>query len=659
MNGSKHTASFVPLFIASFLCSLCLAVSCHAQEDKRILLLNSYNMNLSWTASVTNGVKAELSALGPSVRLYVEFMDTKNFLEDRYLDLLKQQYRLKYGDVHFDAIITSDDDAARFALKYRDELFNSAPIVFCGVNDMAFPARDDFKNSTGVLELTDIAGTLDSALRLQPNLKNIYIITDQSTTSRIKRKEIQHISKDYGDRLGFIWLDDMSMDEIRKTVSNLPNNSAILLVLFTSDSHGHTFTFTESLVRIYSVANSPIYGMWDFYLGNGIVGGMITSGHVQGEMAVELAAEILNGKKADDIPVILQRSNQYMFDYAVMKQFNINPDLVPDNSLVINMPESIYIKYKFEVWTILCVFALLTGVIIILLINKAARRKAEHELEELTRYQESLIEERTHELVARSSQLEKANYELKKLDTLKTGVLNTVSHDLRTPLTSVLGFCKIIDRDFKKFFLPVCSMNEKLGERGDRIRDNLGIIEDEGGRLIRLINDFLDLSKIESEEMVWNDISLSPALFLEQIRPILQGYFVDSNVSFVLRIKSNLPRIFIDRDRLLQVLTNLVGNAVKFTQEGTVSVIADMTEGRWLRITVEDSGIGIPLEELSNVFEKFYQVNRDSEAVVIDRGSGMGLAISKQIVNHYGGTLKVFSEKGKGSSFILTVPPGR
>jgi signal transduction histidine kinase len=271
-------------------------------------------------------------------------------------------------------------------------------------------------------------------------------------------------------------------------------------------------------------------------------------------------------------------------------------------------------------------------------------------------YQERLIESRTEELTQRSRELEMANYELRKVDNLKTAVLNTVSHDLRTPLTSVLGFCKIIDRDFKRYFLPMSRTTTDLEARGARITFNLGIIETEGERLTRLINDFLDLSQIEAGEIAWNDISVDPRELLMQAKPVLEGYFSMSGVSLNMNFTGTLPHVTADPDRLLQVFNNLIGNAAKFTSYGQVDVNASTTEGGWLKISISDTGVGIPHDEIAHIFDNFYQVSRNKLSDNVQRGSGMGLAITRRIIEHYGGSIYVCSEQDKGSIFTFTIP---
>ena len=646
---------YLGLILLVFVVSLFAPAKSDGQLVRRVLLLNSYNRDMLWTDSITRGVSDVLSKDSTSYKLYVEHMDTKNYFSPEYLELLKEQYRFKYSNVEFDAVIVSDDNAANFAASNRS-LFNNAPVVFCGVNDLDFQKTHDMSNMTGVLEFTDVRMTIEAALQLQPNLKRVYVVVDDTTTGMLSRKQIQDILPDYRGRLDFAWIEKMSMSEVKETISNLAEESAVLLASFNRDRLDNWYTYTESITQLRSVTSVPIYGMWDFYLGRGIVGGMITSGYRHGVMAAEMALDIINGIKPFDIEVVTQDSNQYMFDYKELEYFELNPELTPKNSVVINKPINLYERYRSQI--LIAALLVLTMVLFIfkLLASNRARRRVENELEEMNKYQESLIEQRTEELVQRSRELEMANHELKKVDNLKTAVVNTVSHDLRTPLTSVLGFCKIIERDFIKYFEPLCSEYADLGERSERIRKNLGIIESEGERLTRLINDFLDLSKIDAGEIAWNDVSIDTNELFVQALPILEGYFTGTAVKFHMDVDDNLPGVVADPDRLLQVLNNLVGNAAKFTFHGLVNLRVTTTEGGWLKATVSDTGMGIPKEELANIFDKFYQVTQSTINTNIARGSGMGLAISKRIVEHYGGMISAESEHEYGSSFTFTIP---
>ena len=290
-----------------------------------------------------------------------------------------------------------------------------------------------------------------------------------------------------------------------------------------------------------------------------------------------------------------------------------------------------------------------------------ARVRAERRLGILNRHLREAVKERSGRLAVKAAQLEAANLRLQELDRLKSGFLATVSHDLRTPLTSIMGFAKLISRDFVKFFAPFATGHDRLARQADRIASNLAIIENEGERLTRLINDFLDLSKIEAGRAQWRDAQVDVAAALTRAAAAVSADFAAKpDVRFTMTIAENLPPLHIDPDRLTQVLVNLLGNAAKFTDEGFVKLHAAVA-GDLLRIELVDSGQGIQRDALEKIFDKFHQAQA-SDTVEENRrrkGTGLGLALCRQIVEHYNGLIWAESELGRGSAFIMELPLGQ
>lgn len=278
-------------------------------------------------------------------------------------------------------------------------------------------------------------------------------------------------------------------------------------------------------------------------------------------------------------------------------------------------------------------------------------------LSQFNRRLESLVEDRTRELVRKAAELEAANTRLVEIDALKSSFVSSVSHEVRTPLTSILGFVRLIERDFYRHYLPLSADNPSLAPKGDRIVTNLRVINREGDRLKRLISEFLDLAKIEYGALRWEEgwVQLRP--FFNQVADAVRGMFSEcTQVTFQVDIADNLPEMWIDQDRLQQVLCNLINNAVKFTPAGSITLQAAMRGDATLHIAVIDTGIGIPPEDLERVFEKFHQVGQQHAGIGVGRGTGLGLTICRQIVQHYGGVIWVESEPGQGSAFHVTLP---
>ena len=239
--------------------------------------------------------------------------------------------------------------------------------------------------------------------------------------------------------------------------------------------------------------------------------------------------------------------------------------------------------------------------------------------------------------------LQEANNKLKALDQLKSDFISVVSHELRTPITSIKAFAELI----------LIKPNMTAGRKAKF----LSVINSESDRLARLINDILDLTKIEAGKLSWNITALSIDDVIETSITTFQALADEKQLTLNTAGKQSLPKIFGDRDRLIQVVTNLLSNAVKYTPSGGKIDVA-INEERFPRhqvvISVADTGGGIPGDSLQHIFEKFQR----SDDFVADttEGTGLGLAISRLIVEYHGGSIGVESTVGSGSTFTVHLP---
>jgi len=240
----------------------------------------------------------------------------------------------------------------------------------------------------------------------------------------------------------------------------------------------------------------------------------------------------------------------------------------------------------------------------------------------------------------RTAELEKANARLLELDRLKSDFLTTVSHEFRTPLTSIRSFSEILLR------YDV--------DDAEKRRTFVGIIHNEAERLTRMINDLLDLSKIEAGrlELFPKELELEPvfARSLGTTHPL----FAEKGINVVSTVEASLPPLYADADRLHQVLTNLISNAVKVSPKGGTIRLSGTRKGGFALISVADEGPGIPPDKLEQIFERFYQ-ERDPENSR-PLGTGLGLTISREIVDTMGGNIWGESKLGHGAVFYFTVP---
>ena len=251
------------------------------------------------------------------------------------------------------------------------------------------------------------------------------------------------------------------------------------------------------------------------------------------------------------------------------------------------------------------------------------------------------LEHQSRELEAATNELRDANLRLRELDQLKDDFISTVTHELRTPLTSIRAFSEIL-RDNPALPLPQ--------------RENfLGIVIRESERLTRLINQVLDLAKIESANTQWQRIQFDMRELIAESANAMSQVFSDSGVTLHTDLPNLAPELVADRDRLMQVMLNLLSNAAKFCEagQGHVSIQLSVHE-RTLRVDVADNGIGISADDQAVIFDKFRQAG--DTLTQKPTGSGLGLAISRQIIEHLGGKLWVESQPGKGATFSFTLP---
>jgi signal transduction histidine kinase/CheY-like chemotaxis protein len=239
-------------------------------------------------------------------------------------------------------------------------------------------------------------------------------------------------------------------------------------------------------------------------------------------------------------------------------------------------------------------------------------------------------------------------------DAAKSSFLSTVSHELRTPLTSVLGFAKIIRRRLEERLFPLIPEDDrKVQQAKIQVIENLGVVVSEGERLTKLIDDVLDLAKIEAGKFTWNMASVSLGEVIERATAATSSLLEAKKLNLVRDIGSDLPDVTGDQDRLIQVVINLISNAVKFTDSGSITCSVHQRDSE-LVVSVKDSGIGIAVADQPKVFEKFKQVG--DTLTDKPKGTGLGLPICKEIVEYHGGRIWVESEPGQGSTFSFTLP---
>ena len=247
---------------------------------------------------------------------------------------------------------------------------------------------------------------------------------------------------------------------------------------------------------------------------------------------------------------------------------------------------------------------------------------------------EKKVEERTRELTL-------AFEEVKKISKRKTDFISSVSHELRTPLTSIKGYAAIL-------------MEGKLGHLPAAAKERLEKINRHSDELVHMVNDLLDIARIESGRAVMKMEQQDLKTIISDVADLISIQCKNKNIKLITDIQKDIPPILADRTQLERVFINLLGNAVKFTPEDGKITIKTHTENNVIQVGISDTGIGIPPDSLSMLFEEFYRVDNPINQLV--KGTGLGLSLVKHIIEAHKGKIWVESKPGKGTTFSFTLP---
>jgi PAS domain S-box-containing protein len=389
-----------------------LPASSFAIEKKNVLILNSYHQGFKWTDDINRGILTALEPVRTNTRVYTQYMNTKWAHGALYYSELSRLLKIEYAKIAFDLIICSDNDALNFLIDYRDEIFGKIPVVFCGAN---YFTPEDLQGKllyTGVSESADLKDSIDVALRLRPNTKQIFIINDNGTPGRKVLNELKKLLPHYQEKVHFTFENSSNLDDVIADIATLSPDTLIFYTFYYGNPDAKFYENSESISRISEYARVPIFGAWDFNLGYGMVGGKLTSGYDQGLAAGKIGLRILLGERIETIPIVYRNPARYMFDYRQLKRFGIKSSLLPKGSTIINEPETFSQVRKSTIWAALLGIAGLGLLVFILLFTIRARRRVEESLRKAHAELEIKVEERTHDLSLLNEQLSDLNRQL-------------------------------------------------------------------------------------------------------------------------------------------------------------------------------------------------------------------------------------------------------
>ncbi|OGX51131.1 MAG: hypothetical protein A2243_08305 [Omnitrophica WOR_2 bacterium RIFOXYA2_FULL_38_17] len=384
--------SILVLFLLDLIsCNLSFAKN-NVPSTYNVLVMQSYHSTLTWSKSIEQGIETYFEHSGQGVNLQIEYMDSKRVWDETYKKVLYDIYKYKYKPNEFNLIISVDNNAFDFLVEYRDKLFGSIPVVFCGVNDFQDSMLNNVGLFTGIVEDISFKETIDAALSLHPETNNIVIYGIDSITYMANKAAIRRIEGDYKDSVKFTYVENANMEMIEKHAHALKNGNLILIISSMKNAAGVILSFEDYCYRTSHAAKVPVYSFWDFHVGHGIVGGKVISGRSQGETAAKMALTILKGADPRMIPVIKTSPNEYYFDLQQLERFHIDVSSLPKGSNVVNKKVGVYEKYYNLIFKVLGVFVFLFILILLLIVDIEGRKRTEIALRASEKKFRSIIE---------------------------------------------------------------------------------------------------------------------------------------------------------------------------------------------------------------------------------------------------------------------------
>ena len=604
----------------------------HAEErEKNVLYINSYNIGYTWTDEITNGFKSKLD-YNPNINYYTEFMDTKRFDRNETFQNFYNYLTQKYFTFDFDIIVASDNNAVDFYIAYKDSsIFLNKTLVFAGISnveDYEFENMDAY----GVVEGYGLEQIFHSMHRLFPDRTNVYAILSESITDSLHIKTIQEFTADYEDTNLKIVVRNNS-DSIIQLLKTLGEKDIVYLFNINYEQKKIFKPYINILDQIDLPLSAPIFsGMGTHSTTDKILGGENKKGETHGKILAQMVIRLLNGETIS--PKIVYPKDELVYNHSELKRFKVDRSLLPRDAVIINKPESIFHKFKqLIIVNVLFIISCLVIIAILIFHNKNQKNNRK--------------------------KLEEARDKAMQSESIKSSFIANISHEIRTPLNAIIGFSDILMAE---------NTDEILKEYITHIFESSQLLE-------RLVNDVLDLSLIDANEVKLNIDKIHMPEFFNELtkRNVVQiQHYNKPKLKLKAKIPNSGPELLLaDKFRLNQIIQNLINNAIKYSFSGTITLSYhfytkaevedqmpenkfDLKHDQYCLISVKDYGIGIPQELKNFVFERFRRL--DQVYLGHHGGVGLGLNISKSIINIMGGEIWFTSEQSKGSTFSFIIP---
>ena len=585
----------------------------YAVENREILFISSYSPNFITFKDQIKGIE---TVLGDKYNLQVQYMnctsDNSRVDESNFYNLLKYSIS-SYKNL--EGILLGDDEALEFYIKYKDDLFKDIPVSFFGMsNEKNINTAIKFDNVVGVKEKESLDETIKLIENYHKNVENIILIDNDYRVINSFYNNKDYLKYDNFNFKNLI-TKEFNIDEFKNKLDHIDKNSAIISLypIHFKDVQWLDYKDVNTIIKD-NTNNIPIYTCLNYGITDGVIGGKVINLYNHSKLATEMLLKVINGENLNNKYINDDRPNDYIFDYNLLKQYDININSLPINSIIINNPIDIIKKNKGIFINILILLLGLTSIIITLISYIKYRKK----------YEKSIIEAK--------NMAEEANM-------LKSHFISNISHELKTPITVIMSVIQVL----------------QIKDTDDFSNKNIQIIDNNCKRLLRLINNIIDMEKFDSNEITLDLKNVNMVSLIDDIVESIEPYAKSKDLSIIFDPHLEELYMSIDCPKIERVLLNLLSNAIKFSYNcGVIYISLYKDNDNNAVITFKDYGSGISEKNLKNIFDRFTQV--DNTMTRSNEGSGIGLSIAHSFVTLHKGSIEVKSRENEGSEFIVKIP---
>ncbi len=604
-------------------------LSAHTDKTREdVLFLNSINFNLPWAKDVFWYTHQALQKKNISVK--AESLSVPALCNRKEAAAVVEQLRRKY-DVPPRLIVFIGDPGWIVCRELFDDVWKDVPVIITNTRDRlpatldillsheeltesnTVPAYEWRKgyNVTTLGQVYYVKETIGLMRQLMLDMKRLAFISDDRYISEAVRGDVEQAMTGSFPELAFEQLStrNISTEMLLDTLKSYDKTTGLIYYSWfethNQDDNNYLFDHIQEIITRF--VHSPLFLLAPEDLSNNtFAGGYYVSVESFGDSLLQLIHRVLEGEFPRDIPPALGGKPAAYLCYPALQSYDIPVSLYPKEAVYINLPVSFFEQYKKEI--------LMTVVLLLVVV--------------------SAVGYYIHILKRAHQRMKEAQLKAEEANQLKSAFLANMSHEIRTPLNAIVGFSNLLS----------------MVEDKEEMLEYAGIIETNTELLLQLINDILDMSKIESGMYDFHVTQVDANQLMSEVEQVARLRIRTDEVS--LSFAKRLPQCVFhtDKNRLIQVLTNLVVNAIKFTSQGEIQIGYRLQDAHTLYFYVSDTGCGMSAEQCEHVFERFVKYN------TFIQGTGLGLSICKMIIEKLGGEIGVQSESGKGSVFWFTLP---